>query len=108
MSKEVRYSFDIVFERYERVSPVLQDVQSLVVSGEVLVKKKTKSGKPYIDKRAKLDGRFSYHAGSHSYPILIPLNGTVTIRVENFDRLPILELSSPEYKKHIKLIIHGT
>lgn len=86
------YNFKIVFKKYKRTSPILQDVRSIYVSDICVVAKNSKHGQFYFSKYVShLSGRFFNVAGSVRYPILYPIKNKVTIHVENFPKKPILE-----------------
>lgn len=95
------YNFKIVFKKYFRTSPTLQDVRSVYVSDICIVAKNSKHAQFYFSKYvSRLAGKFSNVAGSVRYPILYPIKNKVTIHVENFPKKPILE----EFNEHQNFI----
>lgn len=87
-----KYSFKLVFKKYLRKSPSLQDVRSIYVSDICIVAKNSKHGGFYFSKYvSKITGKFHYAAGSVRYPILFPIKDKVVIQVEGFPKKPILE-----------------
>lgn len=103
-SESALYSFDIVFEKYERRVPVLDDVRGVYVNNICIISKQNKFGKFYKSKFVKdIKGRFEYSAGSNSSPILYPKNRRVVIAVEGFASYPELTMPLLEHKPFLSI-----
>ncbi len=99
----MKYSFEIIFDKHDRSSPFLEDVQGIFVSKICIVAKKQKFGKFYFSKYIKKStGKFRHSAGSNAYPILFPVK-QVILFIENFPSYPVFTNKIMEHKPFLKI-----
>lgn len=99
------YSFQLIFSKYMRTNPLLDDISYVSSGNTTLIAKNKKFGDLYIHPTGKIiSGKFHKVAGSHSSPILWTDNDVV-IQFTNFPHNPT-NVNSNQYQKqnNIKII----